>query len=104
MSYNRSTRYTKKEKQPEKAKPLLVAFAEIVLVLMASLALFRPISAALNDVLSTGEPSLKVDQEKVDLGDVKLGKSVSVTFQLTNVGKKTLRLSKQPYIEIIKGC
>jgi hypothetical protein len=104
MSHNRSTRYTKEEKQPVKARPLLVAFAGIVLVLMASLALFRPISAALNDAFNTGEPSLKVDQEKVDLGDVKLGKVVSVTFQLTNVGSKTLRFSKDPYIEIIKGC
>jgi hypothetical protein len=104
MSHNRSTRYPKKEKQPEKAKPLMVAFAGIVLVLMASLALFRPISAALNDAFSSGSPSLNVDKEKVDLGDVILGKSVSVTFHLTNVGKKTLRFSKDPYIEIVKGC
>jgi hypothetical protein len=104
MSHNRSTRYTKKEKQPEKARPLLVALAGIVLVLMAALALFRPISAALNDAFSSGAPSLKVDKERVDLGDVKLGKIVSVTFQLTNVGNKTLRFSKDPYIDIIKGC
>jgi hypothetical protein len=104
MSHNRSTRYANKEKQPEKAGPLLVAIAGFVLILMAALALFRPATTAFRDLVSTGEPSLKVDREKVDLGDVKLGKSVSVTFQLTNVGNKTLRFSKDPYIEIVKGC
>jgi HYDIN/CFA65/VesB-like, Ig-like domain len=104
MSHNRSVRYTNRPKQPEKAGPLLVAIAGFVLILMASLALIRPVSNVLNDLNGSGSPSLKVDQEKVDLGDVKLGQSVSVTFQLTNVGNKTLRFSQDPYIEIVKGC
>jgi hypothetical protein len=104
MSHNRITRHTNRPKQPEKAGPLMVAIAGFVLILMASLALIRPVSNALNDLNGSGSPSLKADQEKVDLGDVKLGKSVSVTFQITNVGNKTLRFSKEPYIEIVKGC
>jgi hypothetical protein len=82
----------------------MVAIAGFVLILMASLALIRPGLNAWNDLKGSGSPSLKADQEKVDLGDVKLGKSVSVTFQITNVGDKTLRFSKEPYIEIVKGC
>jgi hypothetical protein len=51
-----------------------------------------------------GAPSLKVDKEQVDLGDVHLGQWVSATFQLTNVGDKTLRFTRQPYIEVLEGC
>ncbi len=104
MSHNRSNRYSKRPKAAEHAGPLGLVLAGLVLVLMASLALYRPISAALNDAFSSGSPSLKVNREKVDLGDVKLGKSVSVSFQVTNVGNKTLRFSKAPYVEVAKGC
>ncbi len=52
----------------------------------------------------SGSPSLKVDQEKVDLGNVKLGQTVEVKFMLTNVGDETLRFRKAPYIEVLQGC
>jgi hypothetical protein len=45
-----------------------------------------------------------VDKEKVDLGEVKLGKTVEVSFELTNVGDQTLRFSEQPFIEVKEGC
>jgi len=51
-----------------------------------------------------GAPSLKVDQEKVDLGNVKLGQTVQVKFTLTNVGDQNLRFSKTPYVEVVEGC
>ncbi len=51
-----------------------------------------------------GAPSLIADQEQVDLGDVKLGQTVQVSFQLTNVGDQPLRFSEQPYIEVVEGC
>ena len=51
-----------------------------------------------------GAPSLKVDQEQVDLGDVKLGQLVQASFRLTNVGDQPLRFSEPPYIEVVEGC
>ncbi len=51
-----------------------------------------------------GDPSLKVDKEKVDLGDVKLGQTVTVSFDLMNVGDQTLRFAKAPYVEVREGC
>jgi HYDIN/CFA65/VesB-like, Ig-like domain len=51
-----------------------------------------------------GAPSLMVDQEKVDLGDVKLGQTVTVKFKLTNVGDQNLRFSNTPYVEVVEGC
>jgi hypothetical protein len=51
-----------------------------------------------------GAPSLKIDKEKVDLGDVQLGQTVKVSFSLTNVGDQPLRFSAQPYVEVVEGC
>jgi hypothetical protein len=51
-----------------------------------------------------GAPALKVDQEKIDFGDVPLNQTVTATFQLTNVGDETLRFSDKPYIEVVEGC
>ncbi|HEY5270373.1 MAG TPA: hypothetical protein VII97_08550 [Anaerolineales bacterium] len=51
-----------------------------------------------------GAPSLSVDKEKVDLGDVHLGNPVKVTFQVTNVGDQPLRFTDQPYVELVEGC
>ena len=52
----------------------------------------------------SGAPSLIVDQEKVNLGNIKLGQTVEVKFMLTNVGDQNLRFSKTPYIEVLEGC
>jgi hypothetical protein len=52
----------------------------------------------------TGAPRLKALQEKVDLGNVKLGRQVQVDIQLANVGDQTLRLSEEPWVEVVEGC
>jgi cell division septal protein FtsQ len=51
-----------------------------------------------------GTASLKVDKEQVNLGDVQLGQTVKVSFQLTNVGDQPLRFSADPYVEVVEGC
>ena len=51
-----------------------------------------------------GAASLKVDKEQVDLGDVQLGQTVKVSFQVTNVGDQPLRFSADPYVEVVEGC
>jgi hypothetical protein len=51
-----------------------------------------------------GGPSLKVDQDEIDFGEVQLGKTVTATVQLTNVGDQTLKFTKKPYIEVKEGC
>lgn len=51
-----------------------------------------------------GGPSLKVDKEIIDFGNLKLGEEVTAEFQLTNVGDKLLRFSGLPFIELKAGC
>jgi hypothetical protein len=86
--------------------PLLVVLGGIVLIAGALFTLWKsgqPASAKVPIEVS-GTPSLKVDQDKVDLGDVPLGKTVAVSFQLANVGDEALRFTDLPYIEVLEGC
>ncbi len=84
--------------------PLLFLFGGGLLIVLATVLAFNKPSQPKAAIEVTGSPSLKVDQQKVDLGDVKLGQTVTVSFQLMNVGDQTLRFSKQPYIEVKEGC
>jgi hypothetical protein len=104
MSQNKSKKYSKKRQRGNRRwLPILIALGGLLLVAVAFLALRdKPAPEAAIEV--TGAPSLKVDKEKVDLGDVKLNQTVQVSFQLTNVGDQTLRFTKDPFIEVVEGC
>jgi hypothetical protein len=52
----------------------------------------------------TGQPSLKVDKDQIDFGDVQFNDVVTATIQLTNVGDKPLKILREPYIEVKAGC
>jgi hypothetical protein len=103
MSQNKYKKQAKKRKQ-KSAWPLVVLVVGGFLLVFGAVFAFSQASRpkAPNEV--TGSPSLKVDKEKVDLGDVKLGQTVQVSFQITNVGDKPLRFTKEPYVEVKEGC
>ena len=104
MSQSKSKKYPKKrQKQGPKWWPILVALGGMLLIVLAFFGL-RDKPTPKTPLEVSGSPSLKVDKEKVDLGNVKLGQTVQVSFQLTNVGDQPLRFSKQPYIEVMEGC
>jgi hypothetical protein len=52
----------------------------------------------------TGAPRLKADKPRVDLGDIRLGRTVEVSFQLSNVGDQPLTLTEAPYVTVAEGC
>ena len=52
----------------------------------------------------SGQPSLKVDQELIDYGDVKLNTNLTFELQLTNVGDASLEISGTPFVEVKEGC
>ena len=102
MSQNK--KYSKKKrKQNTKWLPIVAIAGGVLLIGLAFLA-FRKNPTPIAPIEANGSPSLKVDKEKVDLGEVKLGKTVEVSFKLTNVGNQTLRFNKQPFVEVIEGC
>ena len=51
-----------------------------------------------------GTPSIAVDQQKIDYGDVKFNVEKTFAIKVTNTGDGTLRFKEEPYIEILEGC
>jgi hypothetical protein len=84
-------------------QPILLAAAGLVLLLVAFLA-WRGLNPPKAEIQVSGRPSLQVDKERVDLGDVRLGQTVEVSFEVSNVGDQTLHFNEEPYIEVVEGC
>ena len=51
-----------------------------------------------------GTPSIAVDQQKIDYGDVKFGVNKTFAIKVTNTGDGSLRFKEDPYIEVLEGC
>jgi hypothetical protein len=101
-----SSKSASKGRQPQhKSSKVLLFFVlgGAIILLIAAFFTFQKKSTP-NTPDVTGAPGLKVDKEKVDLGDVKLGKTVQVSFELKNVGDQPLLFSKAPFIEVKEGC
>ncbi len=103
MSQSKNKKYRKHRKRQSFWPLVLLISGGLLLVIVAVNALNKP-SQPKAAVEVKGSPSLKVDKEKVDLGNIKLGQTVEVKFQVMNVGDQTLRFSKAPYVEVAEGC
>ena len=92
-----SRKYKSSRKQRQKAfNPLILMVGGGVLLILAALFVaFRN---------GGGAPSLAVDQEVIDYGDVKLDTSLTFAVKVTNTGGGTLRFKEEPYIEVREGC
>jgi hypothetical protein len=82
--------------------PLIIVagLAVLVVVVISS----NNTSTAQSAIEVKGVPALKVDKEQVDFGDVPLGQTVEVKFEITNVGDRMLQFTGTPYVEVIEGC
>jgi hypothetical protein len=103
MTQNNYKKQAKKQKQ-NSALPLVLLLGGALLLVFGAILAYSWQSKPNASIEANGSPSLKVDKEKVDLGDVKLGQSVQVSFQITNAGNQALRFAKDPYIEVKEGC
>jgi hypothetical protein len=104
MSQKFESKRSKKRKHRNRLVPVLLALGGLALLVLAFLALKGGNSGAKAAIEVNGAPAVKVDKEQVDLGEVKLGQTVQVSFKVTNVGDQTLRFNEQPYIEVVEGC
>lgn len=104
MKNKKSIQATKRKRQRQLKSLAIMGVGGLFLILLAAFMIkaSQPEPKAAIEV--KGSPSLKVDKENVDLGQVKLGNTVDVAFTLTNVGDQPLKLSEQPYIEVVEGC
>ena len=101
---SRKNRIQPARKPGARSGALALAAAGIVLLGLAAFALWRGASAPKAAPEVTGAPKLKVDKSDVDLGDVQLGQTVEVAFELTNAGDRQLRFTDVPYVEVVEGC
>ena len=106
MNKTRATIQERKRKKRQR-NMLIMVIAGGLLLSIAGAFIARDAIANRPDpsvVEVSGQPSLKVDQELIDYGDVKLETNLTFTLQLTNVGDEALKISEAPYIEVTEGC
>ncbi|HEY5730077.1 MAG TPA: hypothetical protein VIS72_08500 [Anaerolineales bacterium] len=86
----------KYKKQRRKEFPLpLVVFGGILLIFAAILYARQG---------GGGTPSIAVDQQRIDYGDVKFNDPKTFAIKITNTGDGTLRFQEEPYIQVMEGC
>jgi hypothetical protein len=78
-------------------------FPWLLVVLGGGLLLLAAMLFARNES-GGGTPSIAVDQNKIDYGDVKFGVNKSFAIKVTNTGDGPLRFKENPYIEVLEGC
>ena len=61
-------------------------------------------TATLAPIQVQGQSSIRVDQQEINFGDVKLNVQKTFTITVTNVGDQPLRFTEAPYIEVVEGC
>ena len=81
----------------------LIIVAGVVLIAVAMLS---NTSSSASPAASTtnGTPTVSVDKDRFDFGNVKLGQTVQVSFEVANTGDAPLRFKEKPYIEVAAGC
>lgn len=90
----------KKLQQRKKHFPWIQAIVAVVLILGTVFTL-----ASRNDTpVIGGTPVIAVDQEKIDMGYIKLGNYRTINIKVTNTGDGVLRFTEDPYLEVLEGC
>jgi len=82
----------------------LIIVAGVVLIAVAVLSNTSSPAAPGVPAANGGTPALSVDKDKFDFGNVKLGQTVQVAFEVANTGDAPLRFKEKPYIEVAAGC
>ncbi len=89
----------KRRRQPQrKSFPWLLAALGGILLVAAAFLFARQSGDG------GGTPSIAVDQQVIDYGDVKFGIEKTFAIKVTNTGGGTLRFKEAPYIQVLEGC
>ena len=82
----------------------LIIVAGVVLIALAVLSNNTSSPASPAASTTNGTPTVSVDKDRFDFGNVKLGQTVQVSFEVANTGDAPLRFKEKPYIEVAAGC
>lgn len=91
---------SKKNRRQKQKKSFPWLFVAIGGILLIAAAFFF----AKQNADSGGTPSIAVDQQKIDYGDVKFNVEKTFAIKVTNTGDGILRFKEAPYIEVLEGC
>ena len=100
----KSTRYRTTRKKKERGIPRRALLAAAALLVFGGVVYVLAQPTPKVEVTVHGAPSLLVEPESYDFGDVKLEETVSVAFEISNVGDQPLEFSRAPYVEVLEGC
>jgi len=92
-----SKKYKRQKQQKTNFSWLILALGGILVVIAAFF-------FARQNGDGSGTPSIAVDQQMIDYGDVKFDTEKTFAVKVTNTGDGTLRFKEEPYIEILEGC
>jgi hypothetical protein len=81
-----------------------IGLAGIATLALAVLLVVKIPSAEKVPLETSGGPRLKVYQDQLDLGTMKLGQTQPVKIEVANVGNQILRFTNTPYLQVVKGC
>ncbi len=102
------SRYRTKKKTKTAPKssllPLWLALAGLALVLIAGWAILDGKAQSQANIQIKGAPGLRIEKDKIDHGNLKLGNPVRDDIRVTNVGDQPLLFTEAPYIEVKEGC
>ncbi len=101
-SLTKRRRAAQRRRQP--IGPILIALGALLFVGALAWSFWPRDKVSNSKTEVTGAAALRSDRDKVDLGDVHLGTTVSASFKLTNSGDKPLHFTKDPYIQVADGC
>lgn len=82
----------------------LLLSAAITLILVGVVYAYRSVTETPFVPEVTGRPSLAVDQNELDFGDVRFNRFVTAEFDVTNVGDMPLRFTRNPWVTVAAGC
>lgn len=96
----------KKRQQRKKQQKLVWSIGAGLLFVASIIFVFVKNASRINPELVEvqGRPAVKVDQELIDYGYVRLNTNLTFEIKVTNVGDQTLRFSETPYVEVLEGC
>ena len=97
----------KLRRKKRQRKTLVVLISGGLLLFVAAIIIAQNVSVNSPDpslIEVSGQPSLKVDQDLIDYGEVKLNTNLTFDLQLTNVGDQALKIADPPYVEVKDGC
>jgi hypothetical protein len=83
--------------------PIIAGAVALLLIAVGVLVSCGP-AAGVNGGSATNGPSLAVDPEKIDFGQVKVDNIVKADFRLRNIGNQPLQIIGEPAVRVVEGC